>query len=504
MRSIERIALPFVAALALTACGDSPETLFATARNDFAAGNYEQARLEVAAALKKQPRDIAMLTFLVETQLRLGDPDAIEGAIRRLERAGGAGTGRMKAELALLRGNARAALDALGDDASATGWRVRGEAHLALGDKQQAQAAFEAGLKAGDDIRLAQSYARYLLQNGKLDRAAALLRDMQRIAPHSYETLTMVGDLALAQQRSDDAARAYRAAIDAFPDRAASMLALADIYGENGQYELIAPLLDRASAIEPENPAIMTMRLRLLAQQRRWRDIRDMLQTHESQLEPGSEAVLIYARALLELGQPGQARLLAGRALLMQPGNRDAAEVQARARLAGGDPQGAWDTLRQMASSTLVSSDVLKAAARAAQEVHAPEAAALDRRAEPARLARTQALASRGEAALAKQDWAAAAAAYRGLLEQGEDAEILARLAYVASRMGHGREAVAYADRAMAADGSAQYVYVAGQARLDSRIDLQRAIALLERAVAADPDNATFAQALEQANAAAG
>ncbi|MFD2136216.1 hypothetical protein ACFSLT_15655 [Novosphingobium resinovorum] len=55
----------------------------------------------------------------------------------------------MKAEVALLRGDAKAALATLGNETSVDGWRVRAEAQLALGDEEAARDAFEKGMKAG-------------------------------------------------------------------------------------------------------------------------------------------------------------------------------------------------------------------------------------------------------------------------------------------------------------------------------------------------------------------
>ncbi|AOR75950.1 tetratricopeptide repeat protein [Novosphingobium sp. HR1a] len=505
MKSTMRIALPLVALVALAACGDSPETLYAKARDDFAAGNYQRARVEVASALKDRPTDAPMLALLVETQLRLGDPDGAEGAIGRLERAGGKDMARMKAEVALLRGDAKAALATLGNETSVDGWRVRAEAQLALGDEEAARDAFEKGMKAGGDIRLAQSYARYLLENGDLARAASLLGEMQRIAPRSYEALVMAGDLASAQGREEDAARAYRTAIDAFPDRAAPMLALAEHYDGLGKLDEASKLVDQAAEVAPDDPEVEVMRIQLLSEQGQWEKIRTTLQTRESELAAGSTLSMRYGEALLQLGHAEQARVIFRRAVLALPGNPYARLMLGESQLATGDGQGAWATLQPLAASTLAGPQVLEAAEQAARAVGAPEAAALQARLDPARLKETMALVGQGESAIAGQRWATAAGIYERLLMRGEDPEVLKRLAFTRSGLGEGDAAIRAADKAVAlGSDNPDYLFVAGLVRVVAGRDLGEAQRLLEKAADLDPANRAIARELKKAKAAAG
>lgn len=505
MKCSARFVLPFAAMLMLASCGDGPDALLAKAREDLAAGNAQEARYRLAAALREKPGDDQILLLLAQAHLQQGDADGAERALARLGKESGSVQAiRIRAQIALQRGDAAAALRLIGQDNSAEGWGLRAQAHLARGEKAEAATAFENALKTGGDMKVAAAYARYLLGENDLDRTARVLHQMQAQAPDAYETLVLAGDLAVA--RGDDAAAiaAFRKAVDAYPDRAAPMLALADHYVGKDRMKEAEALLDKAEEIEPDNAIVATMRLKVMARQDRWKDIRNMLQTRESQLQPGSETALIYARALLNLGQAGQARLLAGRAVLMQPDNQDALILLGEARLATGDAQGAWETLRPMAKAAMASPDVLKLALRAARQVEAPEMASLTARTQPAQLAHTQALVDKGEAALAAEDWSAALGTYRGLLGTGEDPEVLTRLAFVSTRMGQTSAAIAYADRALAARDTAQYLYFAAMARLEGNVELPRAVSLLKRAVAADPDNAEIAQALHKAKAAAG
>lgn len=505
MKRANRLVLPLAALSFLAACGDSPETLLARAEEDFAAGHYQEARVQVAAALRERPSDVQMLTLLAETHLRTGDPDGAEGAIARLERAGGKGIARMKAEAALLRQNPKEALALLGGDTSMAGWRVRAESQLALGDEAEAQASYEKGMAQGGDIRLATSYARYLLQNEDLPRAVKLLTRMQTMAPRAYETLVMAGDLASAQGRDDEAARAYQKAIDAYPDRAAPMLALASHYDEIGKQEAASRLLEQAAELAPDDPEVEELRIQILAEKGEWEKIRLALQGREAQLEAGSALSMTYGEALLNLGHAEQARLIFRRAALVLPGNPYSRLMLGRAELATGDSQSAWAILSPLARSTLARRELLEPALQAARLVGAPEQADLEARLDPARLKETMALITQGENALAGRRWATAANVYERLLARGEDAEVMKRLALASSEMGDATTAIRYADRAVSLDrGNADYLCMAGVARLSAGQDLNEARRLLEAAASVDPRNRTIARALRKAKAAAG
>ena len=507
MKASIHFALPLAALLALTACGESPEALFEKARADFAAENYQEARIALGSALRERPGDSAMLALLVETHLRLGDIDGAEGALRRLERAGGKGPAlaRMKAQIALLRQKPEQALALLGADDSADGWRIRAESHLALGADDAARQAFEQGVAGGGDIRLASSYARYLLLNDDLPRAAFVLRRMQALAPRSYEALVMAGDLATAQGRDEAAIAAYRKVTEAFPDRAPPFLALANLQDAAGRVDEASALVEQAGKIAPNEPEVEELRFQLMSEKGEWEQIRDALQSRESSLQPGSALSMTYGEALLRLNHPEQARVIFRRAVLRLPGNPYARLMLGEAQLASGDAQGAWTTLEPLAATTLARTDVLERAEQAARQIGAPEAAGLRARLDPARLKATMALIDQGEGALAGQDWATAVSVYTRLLERGEDPEVLKRLALANSRMGDAGAAIAHADRAAALDrDNADYLHMAGAVRLAAGRDLAQARRLLEAAALADPDNRDIARDLKKAKAAAG
>lgn len=497
-----------LAALGLVAgCGDSPETLLGKAQGSFAVQDYAAARKQLAAALLKQPENPKLLALMVQTQLQLGDPDGAEGAVTRLQQTGAEipGLARIKAQIALLRARPQDALALVGNDTTIEGWRIRAEAQLALGNPAKAAEAFESGMAAGDDIGLAEAYARFKLTSNDTQGAAAVLQRMVKMAPRSYETLVLTGDLAAARGQTDHAIDAYRKVLEAYPDRVAPMIALANQYDAKGRIDDAQALVEKAGKLAPDNPDADALKYQLLAEKGEWEKIRLGLQGRESQLEPGSGLQMRYAEALLRLGHAEQARMLFSRAVLVLPGNPYSRMMLGEAQLASGDAESAWATLKPLAASTLARPELLESAEKAARATGAPEAESLAARLEPARLKAAMALVSRGDMAVMHHDWATVRTVYGKLLAQGEDPEVLKRLALAASNLGDAQDATGYADRALAVSpNNPDYLYLAGLVRLNGGADLPGARRLLEAAAAADPRNTVIAHDLERAKAAAG
>lgn len=506
-RSIARFALPLLA-LALTAgCGDNSHTLLTKARESYAHEDYDKARIEVASALQKEPGNTEMLTLLARTYMRLGDPDGAEGAIRRLEEAGGSSGGlvALKAEIALLRGHPEDALVKLGDATSADAWRIRAEANLALDRRNAAITAFEKGLAAGGGIRLAEAYARFRLEGNELPEAESIYRRMVAMDAKAYETMVLGGDLAAAKGRVDEAIAAYSKVIETYPDYPAPRVALANQYDIKGNVDKAMAVVDAARKEAGDTPDLQALKIQLLSEKGDWKAIRDELQGRESQLDPGSALSMSYGEALLHLGHAEQARLIFKRATLALPANPYARLMLGIAQIETGDNAGAWGTLKPLAMSPLARPEAIDAARQAAEALGRPEAAELAARLKPERLQAAQARIAAGQAAMAQQDWGKAIAIYQPLLAQGEDVEVLKRLAVASAHLGDTTQAQAYADKALALDPhNPDCLYVGGFVRLQVGADLGKARRLLEAAAAADPRNAVIARALVKAKAAEG
>ncbi|WP_260921748.1 tetratricopeptide repeat protein [Novosphingobium sp. 9] len=500
MRTLVRLLAPLPALALLAGCGDSPETLYAKAQADFASENYVAARVLLSKALDKRPGDVAMLVLLMRAQLRLDDPDGAETTLRRLQKAGAdeAQLSPLRAELALLEGDPKAALSLIGADATLEGWKVRAQAQLALGDEKGAVFSFEKGLALGDDTELETAYARYCLQSGDVDGAARIYDRMKASDPKAYETLVLAGDIAAARGQGDAAIAAYRAASAAFPQEIAPVIALANQYDAKGAFDDEAQAVAQAGKLAPDNPDVQVLQIRELYRQGAWEKIRLTLQDQDSDLDPASPIGLSYAEALLHTGHSEQARVMLNRATLRAPGNPYSQMLLGIAQLQSGDPQSAWNTLFPLTKSALVNPEALRMAEKAGRMIHAPEAPLLAVRLQPDRLKVHTALVDQGAAAMAAHDWSRAMAVYGKLSAEGPpDPEVFKRLALASDGLGQHAAAIGYADKSLAlAPDDTDVLYVGGLVRSNAGIDLAAAERMLSQASSAAPQNRVLATAL--------
>ena len=270
-------------------------------------------------------------------------------------------------------------------------------------------------------------------------------------------------------------------------------------------HQAVVTAMDAAGKLDPDNPDVDDLKYQLLAEKGEWAKIRDGLQGREQDLDPSSGLGMRYGEALLRLGFAEQARMLFKRATLLLPGNPYSQMMLGEAQLACGDPDEAWETLRPLAMSALARPEILFTAEKAARAAGAPEAEGLRARLDPARAKATAALLSRGDMAVLRQDWPTVLDVYGRFLGQGDDPEVLKRLALGNSGLGRTDQAIQYADRALAlAPGSADFQFLAGHVRLQGGKDMATARRLLESAASADPRNPVIARDLRKAKAAPG
>jgi tetratricopeptide (TPR) repeat protein len=113
-------------------------------------------------------------------------------------------------------------------------------------------------------------------------------------------------------------------------------------------------------------------------------------------------------------------------------------------------------------------------------------------------------LAGAGQAALSRQDWKAALAAYGQIPGYDADAEVLRRMAAAAARAGDPASALRYADRALElAPRNADMLHTAALVRLETGRESDQMLRLMKEASRLDPANRLFRADLARAVAAA-
>lgn len=500
--------LPLAAGLTLMAgCGPDPAAVLERARTEIAAQDDRAARIDLIEVLKARPDDREVLALLAAVQVRLGDGEGAAATLARLgpDAANDARLRPLLAEAQLLRGKPDEALKLLEQDNSAAGWRVRAAVALARDDGAAALAAFRAGSEAGTDLALLDAYARFLLAGEDQAGAEAIAARMRQVAPDSFVVLMLEGDLLAARQQTEPARARYAAAATRAPRRVEPLLGLAGVADAAGQTAEVEKRVNEAAALAPDDPRVGRWVIQVAQLKGDWAAVRSALAPREGALDPRSAEGLAYAEALLNLGQPEQARALFQRALSASPQNPFARLMLAEAQLATGDGRAALATVQPLADSPAAGERELELAERAARAAGLPEAGNYAQRRVSGAAADNRRLAAQGASAYARGDWPTAVAAYAALKGAGEDPEVLRRLALAAARAGQADLAIGSADRALTLrPTSADMLYAAGLTRTLTGRERDRGIAYLAAAAKADPSNALFRASLARARAAGG
>lgn len=484
-------------ALIASACGHAdPKARYAEAQRAFAAEDYAGARTAVLAALEAAREDSAMLLLLARADLALGDGDGAGAALARLAPGAIAAQdlAEMRAEAALLAGRRAEALDLLQGDQGPVASRIRAEAALAQGDSAGALAAFLQGMAAGGgDARLAAGYARFLLDEDDNDGAAAALDQLRAVAPNRLDTALIGATVAQRRGEVDRAEAILTDAVKRFPGRAEPLVALADLADAKGQQDRTAELAQKAVALAPADPAVVALKVRVMAEKGDWPGVRDALAAREATLDCRSFEGLAYGEAMLRLGHAEAARAIFAKALLLSPQNPYARLMLAQSDLNLADGRAALTAIRPLADSVLAGTRELEVAIRAAGLARDPVLASYEARIKSPELTAIGARAAEALAAQQRRDWKGAIAAYRAIPGYDHDAEVLKRMAQAASNMGDAVQAIGYADRALELDPrNPDMLHVAGVVRLNAGRDPALAQSLLHQALERDPANRRF------------
>lgn len=505
---MKRAAL-LAALLLVSACSRAdPAAQFAAAQQAYASEDYAAARAHVLGALDADGSNRDMLVLFARTQLKLGDGDGAQATLARLDEAGATSPEliRLKAEAAILRGQPQAALDLLGRDGTAEGWRLQAAAYNALDDGPAALEALRRGLAVdGRHYALLFDYARFLIAAQDFPAAARTIGTMREISPDRLDTLMIAGTLAAKQGQLDAAERSYTAAARKFPSRVEPLTALASLADMRGKIDVALALVARAAKIAPDHSEVTDLAVLLASEKGDWETVRKTLVSQELTLDPRSANGMTYAEALLRLGQPEHARAIFAEALLLSPQNPFARLMLAESQLAVGDAASALRTMRPLSDSVLAGERELDLAVRAAKAANDPVAVALLARLQSPALKANQQLVSAAQAALFRQDWQAALTAFGQIPGHENDPEVLRRMALAASRTGQTDVALGYADRAIdLAPRNADMLHTAALVRLEAGRDRDQMLRLMKAASQLDPANRLFRADLARAVAASG
>lgn len=491
-------------ALALGACSADPQDLLARAGREFAAHDFKAAQLDVATALKALPGNAAALELQGRTLLALGDGEGARAALGRLPAgARPADYALLLGEAALLRQKPAEAVSAVATDRSAEAFRIRAQAALLSGKEDDAGMLFTAGEGApGPQARLLADHARLKLHQQDLAGARALAERATKADANSLDARLVGAAVAVASGDLAGGLSRYDDVVKGWPGNLAALVGKASVLGDLGRTKEMEQVLADAGKAGATSASLAWLQARAAAARGNWKAARELLQANEAALADRTEASLLYAQALIHLGQPEQARARLQPILTREPGNLAVRRALAEAALAARDPRGAVDLLRPLAAradAQTADLRLLAEAARQAGDADAERLAARARFPQPQEMARTLADA---DAAMKAGNWGNAIALYRRILAvtDGTNPLVLNNLAFAESQVGNKAEALDLALRALkAAPDNPSVMDTAAWLMLENGKDRARAVALLKAAAARAPANQTIRKHLADA-----
>lgn len=253
---VRNTAVSALCVLLLAACGDSPESMVASAKDYMAKNDRNAASIQLKNALQKNPG-------LAEARFLLGkvnfDQGDYAGAEKELMRAldGGYSPDQvvpLLAQAMLYGGQGQRIFTELANkeltvsEAKASLATSRGFALLQQGKRIPAQEEFNAALQASAGFPLARvGLARMRALDKDIDGALADIDEVLKAAPKLPEANSLRGDILLAKNRPDDAMQAYEAVIDAKPT-------------ELSAYQSVITLLIRANKLDAAQAKVAALR----------------------------------------------------------------------------------------------------------------------------------------------------------------------------------------------------------------------------------------------------
>ena len=327
-----RILTAFALALCLAGCSPFGSDPLDEAQAAFAAQDYLSARDHAQEALECDAGNAEALELLARSQLAMGLGGEVVSTLERLKQSGEepADAKLLAAEGLLQTGEVDAALELIGNNTSTEGWRLRALAAKAQGQTERARQAYARGRNAsGDRGKLLAAEATFHLAQGDLVAAQEAVSLAQGVAPGRVETLFVSARMAEGQPDPVTALSNYLRIIEIVPmDRPALLAAISA--SESAQLPRITRhLIAYGASTRPLDEEFVYQQARVDAWDGRWELVRERLQAHETELADHDPARLLYAEALLRLGQVETARAIAAPVFARRAYDPDAVRLKA-------------------------------------------------------------------------------------------------------------------------------------------------------------------------------
>jgi cellulose synthase operon protein C len=277
-------------AMILVGCGgEKPESMLASAKDYMAKNDNKAAVIQLKNALQSNP-NLAEARFLLgKALLDGGDPTAAEVELRKaaeLKHPTDQVT-PLLARAELMLGQTQKITDELAKvqltspESKADLQTTVGQAYLAMGKLDAAQAAFEAALAAFPDYGPAViGLARIKAGNRDLTGALAMLASVLEKTPKLYEAWQLKGDILYAQGNAKEWSEADRKALEIKPDYLPAHSSL--IFGliAEGKLDEAGKQLEAMKKVAPNHPQTSYLDAQLSYRQKNFKAAQEAIQRH--------------------------------------------------------------------------------------------------------------------------------------------------------------------------------------------------------------------------------
>jgi putative PEP-CTERM system TPR-repeat lipoprotein len=319
------------------------------------AGDGSAAVIQLRNAIQQDAANRSARLLLGRLYLRTGDGVSAEKELRRALEMDAADEVQLPlAQALLMQGKFADVFKVVTPDAATADLVnrkliIRGQAHLGLGQLDDAATMFEAAASSPPALPEAQiGLARVDMVRGKLEAADRRLAELVRTYPDHLEALLVRSDVAYALGRADDALAALNKAAAIAPNDPRVLLPRARLRIETGAIDEAEK--DVAAILQRSPQDVMGRYMRASIQLLRG-DAAGANQTFipiETALRDFLPAQLLKGMIKLETGEYAQAEAALARFTAAVPRHGPARRLMGAANLRAGNPQGAVEVLEPL------------------------------------------------------------------------------------------------------------------------------------------------------------
>ena len=342
------------AAVLLAGCGEKPEGLVAAAKESLAKHDRNAAIIHLKNALQINPDLGEARLLLGKSQLEAGEIVAAERDLRKAREL------KMPdeqvvpplARALLARGAVKEVIDEFGNadvptpEARADLATTVAQAQMATGNLDAARAGFAAALQAVPGYPPALlGEARVTAAGNDLPAAMAMVDKALAASPTLVEGWVLKGDIATGQRQLDDAAAAYRKALELRHDNVVAHSKLAMTLLQQGKLADANAQVDALDKVAPKHPQTLYLRALLAFREKNFPAAREAIQQQLRAAPDNLQGLVLEGNIEFQLGSYSQAETSLRKALARAPNLRLARMVLVNTYLRSGQPVKALDAL---------------------------------------------------------------------------------------------------------------------------------------------------------------